>query len=105
MSLRDPEGPPRSGVDVEEGHLPVMVEEVMEALWPLPGSFHIDATLGGGGHALRILEAAKPDGRLLGLDADAVNVKAKTGEGVGSIGRKEAISCQVIVLLDSVSAG
>ena len=42
----------------------------MEALSPLPGSFQIDATLGGGGHALRILEAAKPDGRLLGLDAD-----------------------------------
>jgi 16S rRNA (cytosine1402-N4)-methyltransferase len=48
-----------------------MVEEVMTALSPLPGSFHVDATVGGGGHALRILEAASPDGRLLGLDADA----------------------------------
>ncbi|MBA3308378.1 MAG: 16S rRNA (cytosine(1402)-N(4))-methyltransferase RsmH [Chloroflexi bacterium] len=47
-----------------------MVEEVMAALSPVPGSFQIDATVGGGGHALRILEASTPGGRLLGLDAD-----------------------------------
>lgn len=52
------------------GHLPVMVEEVMTALSPVPGSFHVDATVGGGGHAVRILEAATPGGRLLGMDAD-----------------------------------
>ena len=34
----------------------------MTALSPRPGSFHIDATVGGGGHALRILEATSPDG-------------------------------------------
>ena len=42
----------------------------MMALSPLPGQLHVDATLGGGGHAVRILEATTPDGRLLGLDAD-----------------------------------
>src|SRR4051794_21579098 len=52
-----------------------MVEEVMTALSPAPGSFQIDATLGGGGHALRILEAASPDGRLLGLDADRAAIE------------------------------
>jgi 16S rRNA (cytosine1402-N4)-methyltransferase len=40
------------------------------ALSPHPGSFQIDATVGGGGHAVRILEATNPDGRLLGIDAD-----------------------------------
>jgi 16S rRNA (cytosine1402-N4)-methyltransferase len=55
---------------MEEGHLPVMVKEVMVALSPLPGSFHVDATLGSGGHAVRILESNAPDGRLLGIDAD-----------------------------------
>ncbi len=55
---------------MDEGHLPVMVEEVMTALSPSPGSFHIDGTVGGGGHTLRILEATTPDGRVLGLDAD-----------------------------------
>ena len=37
---------------------------------------------------------------LLGLDADVVNVKAKTGERVGAIGRAEAIACQAVVLID-----
>jgi 2-C-methyl-D-erythritol 2,4-cyclodiphosphate synthase len=37
---------------------------------------------------------------MLGVSADAVNVKAKTGEKVGSIGRGEAIACQVAVLID-----
>ncbi|MFL5648818.1 MAG: 16S rRNA (cytosine(1402)-N(4))-methyltransferase RsmH [Chloroflexota bacterium] len=59
---------------MNEGHLPVLVDEVLEMLAPAPGSLHIDATLGGGGHAERILEAANPDGRLLGLDADALAI-------------------------------
>lgn len=37
--------------------------------------------------------------RLLGLDPSAVNVKAKTGEHVGPIGRAEAIGCEAAVLL------
>jgi 2-C-methyl-D-erythritol 2,4-cyclodiphosphate synthase len=36
---------------------------------------------------------------LLGLNVDAVNVKAKTGEQVGHIGRAEAIACQVVALI------
>ena len=36
---------------------------------------------------------------LLGLDLSAVNVKAKTGEHVGPIGRAEALSCEAAVLL------
>ena len=39
--------------------------------------------------------------RLLRLGETAVNVKAKTGEHVGPIGRGEAISCHAVVLLDS----
>jgi 2-C-methyl-D-erythritol 2,4-cyclodiphosphate synthase len=39
--------------------------------------------------------------RLLGLDPGAVNVKAKTGEHVGPIGRAEAIACEAVVLLES----
>jgi 2-C-methyl-D-erythritol 2,4-cyclodiphosphate synthase len=37
---------------------------------------------------------------LLGVEAGAVNVKAKTGEKVGHIGRAEAIACQAVVLID-----
>lgn len=37
---------------------------------------------------------------LLGVSADAVNVKAKTGEKVGHIGRGEAIGCHAVVLIE-----
>ena len=37
---------------------------------------------------------------LLGLGEGAVNVKAKTGERVGHIGRAEAIACQAVVLIE-----
>jgi 16S rRNA (cytosine1402-N4)-methyltransferase len=59
---------------MKDGHLPVMVEEVVTMLAAVPGSLQIDATLGGGGHAERILEASDPDGRLLGLDADGAAI-------------------------------
>jgi 16S rRNA (cytosine1402-N4)-methyltransferase len=59
---------------MKEGHLPVLVNEVMSTLAPAPGSLQIDATVGGGGHTERILEATNPDGRLLGLDADGAAI-------------------------------
>jgi 2-C-methyl-D-erythritol 2,4-cyclodiphosphate synthase len=37
---------------------------------------------------------------LVGLPPDCVNVKAKTGEKVGHIGRGEAIGCHVVVLIE-----
>ncbi len=37
--------------------------------------------------------------KLLGVDSAMVNVKAKTGERVGPIGRGESIDAQVVVLL------
>jgi 16S rRNA (cytosine1402-N4)-methyltransferase len=55
---------------MEAGHLPVMPDEVIATLAPVAGGLQIDATVGGGGHTERILEAASPDGRVLGLDAD-----------------------------------
>ena len=64
---------------MKEGHLPVLVEEVMSMLAPAPGSLQIDATVGGGGHTERILEATDPDGRLLGLDADGAAIARVDG--------------------------
>ncbi len=74
-------------VETEEGHLPVMVDEVLESLAPVPGSFQIDATVGGGGHSRRILEANSPDGRLLGLDADQAAI-ARTRERLAEYGKR-----------------
>ena len=42
---------------------------------------------------------------LTGLPLDAVNVKAKTGERVGPVGREEAICCDAAVLLDRIAPG
>jgi 2-C-methyl-D-erythritol 2,4-cyclodiphosphate synthase len=41
--------------------------------------------------------------RLLRVVETAVNVKAKTGEHVGPVGRAEAISCQAVVLLEAAT--
>ena len=37
---------------------------------------------------------------LLGVDPSVVGVKAKTGEGVGEVGREETIMAQAVVLLE-----
>jgi 16S rRNA (cytosine1402-N4)-methyltransferase len=71
-----------------EGHLPVLVDEVVTSLAVGPGSSVADCTVGGGGHAERLLETTSPDGRLLGLDADraaiaeAERVLARFGDRV-----------------------
>jgi len=70
---------------MEEGHQPVLAEEVMKMLAPRPGSLHVDCTVGGGGHTERILEAASPDGRVLGLDADPAAI-ARVGERLARFG-------------------
>lgn len=56
-------------------HVPVMLEEAVQALAVQPGGRYIDCTLGGGGHALAILEHSSPGGQLLGIDADPRAIK------------------------------
>jgi len=50
------------------GHIPVMLNEVLEMLSPRDGASYIDGTFGGGGYASAILEAA--DCKVLGIDRD-----------------------------------
>ena len=51
-----------------------MVTEILTILAPQPGEFAVDCTLGYGGHAQEILARLQPGGRLLGLDADPVEL-------------------------------
>jgi 16S rRNA (cytosine1402-N4)-methyltransferase len=56
-------------------HVPVMLDEVLDALDVRPGGRYVDCTLGGAGHAEAILERAQPGGTLLGIDADAAAIQ------------------------------
>ena len=38
--------------------------------------------------------------QVLGVDADLVNVKVKSGEGIGMIGREEGIAAQAVCLIE-----
>jgi len=51
-------------------HRPVLSEEIVAYLECQDGRNYIDCTLGGGGHAVQILERTSPSGRLLGIDWD-----------------------------------
>lgn len=52
-------------------HIPVLINEVNQALAVMPGMNVIDCTLGDGGHAEVFLEKSGPNGKLLGIDADS----------------------------------
>ena len=51
-------------------HKPVMLREVLAALNVRPGGRYVDGTVGAGGHAYAIMEAATPGGSLVGMDKD-----------------------------------
>lgn len=51
-------------------HIPVLLQEVLAALEPVPGGRYIDLTVGAAGHSRAMLERSSPDGRVLALDAD-----------------------------------
>ena len=55
-------------------HVPVLVDECLLALQLRPGMTGVDATLGFGGHAMRILQTITPGGKLIGLDLDPIEL-------------------------------
>jgi 16S rRNA (cytosine1402-N4)-methyltransferase len=70
-------------------HEPVMATEVIDLLAHVPPGLVLDATLGGAGHARRLLEA-HPGITLLGIDRDPIAVAAATGE-LAVFGRRAVI--------------
>src|SRR5262245_53928695 len=55
-------------------HRPIMVAEVLDVLAPRSGEVAVDCTLGYGGHARKILPRLQPGGRLIGVDADPIEL-------------------------------
>ena len=64
---------------MEFQHVPVLMNEVLEWLHPVPGGVYCDGTLGGGGHSEAILRAAGKNARLYGIDRDETAIQAAAG--------------------------
>jgi 16S rRNA (cytosine1402-N4)-methyltransferase len=71
-------------------HRPIMVAEILEVLAPQPGEVAVDCTLGYGGHAQEILAKILPGGKLLGLDADPIELP-KTVARLRALGFGETV--------------
>jgi 16S rRNA (cytosine1402-N4)-methyltransferase len=79
-----------SGKTPAGSHRPIMVREVLAELDPKAGEIAVDCTLGYGGHAQEILPLLQPGGRLLGLDADPIELP-KTEARLRALGFDETI--------------
>ncbi len=55
---------------MEYRHTPVLLAEVTQQLSPQPGSIVVDCTLGGAGHAKRLVDLISPTGIFVGIDQD-----------------------------------
>jgi len=71
------------------GWLPVNIDATVHAQAPKIGP-----------HAAAMVANIAAD---VGLEAGAINIKAKTNEGLGYLGRKEGIAATVVVLLGRVA--
>lgn len=68
-------------------HIPVLLEELTGFLNLKQGMVILDATIGEGGHAERILEKTGPDGLLIGIDKDEQALKLAAQKLSGFDGR------------------
>ena len=55
-------------------HVPVLLQQVLEAIAPRPGMVVVDGTVGLGGHSAELLRHILPGGRLVGIDFDQANL-------------------------------
>ncbi len=71
---------------MEFKHIPVMLEECMQALNLKNDGVYFDGTLGGGGHSGEILKRTYPNGSLIATDRDeeAIREASKRLAGYGS---------------------
>ncbi|MEG3073929.1 MAG: 16S rRNA (cytosine(1402)-N(4))-methyltransferase RsmH [Ruthenibacterium sp.] len=66
-------------------HLSICVAEILDFLQIEPGQTGLDATLGYGGHTVKMLEKLDGKGHLYALDVDSIEIE-KTGERLRKLG-------------------
>ena len=67
-----------SSLTFEYRHVPVMLDEVIEVLHPVPGSVICDCTLGGAGHTVELAKRIMPSGLSIGIDQDELALTASS---------------------------
>lgn len=87
----------------ENMHIPVMLNETIDALQVRPGGIYIDVTLGGGGHFNKILEKLEGKGTIIGIDKDEKAIisfkdKIKGFEKTGNIHTKISGSLKILLI-------
>lgn len=89
-------------------HRPVMVDEIVRLLAPVPPGVFVDATLGGGGHARAVLRA-HPHLQLVGIDQDDAALAASAGLADAFPGRVTLVRARfdrlAEVVTDALGAG
>ena len=79
-------------MEIEFNHKPVMLNEVLSGLNINPDGIYIDCTLGGGGHSEEILKKLSPNGMLIGLDKDEIEVFL----AINGVGRDKVTNYRVL---------
>ena len=64
---------------MEFHHISVLMEETINALVTNPDGTYVDCTLGGCGHALRVIEKLNSKARFIGIDQDPTAVEVAKG--------------------------
>ena len=65
-----------SMTDSSTAHVPVMLDQVIGWLDPVPGAVIVDGTVGGGGHSRALVQRVGPEGLVIALDRDPAAIAA-----------------------------
>ncbi len=63
---------------MEFKHIPVLLDEVIDALNIVPNGIYVDCTIGGAGHSSEILKRLSSKGHLYGFDRDQMAIDASS---------------------------